>query len=65
MVHFDLDPSDVLVGDFDTDDGQVGLIPILKIADLGLSEFLEPLFDDNQSNLRRQGKRHSEMLPPN
>ncbi|KAJ9156789.1 hypothetical protein NKR19_g4191 [Coniochaeta hoffmannii] len=39
MVHFDLDPLNVLVGDFD--DGEHSTAPVVKIADLGLARVVD------------------------
>ncbi|KAK3989892.1 hypothetical protein QBC44DRAFT_395343 [Cladorrhinum sp. PSN332] len=39
LVHFDLDPTNILVGDFNVGpDKAHSMIPVLKIADLGLME---------------------------
>jgi hypothetical protein len=36
----------VLVGDRDTTDGHIGLTPLLKLHDFGISEFVQPHFND-------------------
>lgn len=38
LVHFDLDPKNVLVGDFDEDEHKE--VPVVKIADLGLAQIV-------------------------
>ncbi|ROV98751.1 hypothetical protein VMCG_06765 [Cytospora schulzeri] len=62
MVHMDLDPQNIFVGEFDRQDHQV--MPSFKIADLGLSERPkgELHTDDLEEerylwSLRRRGKR--------
>lgn len=44
MVHFDLDPLNVLVGDFDDDGGEHIAAPVVKIGDLGLAQNVDLQF---------------------
>lgn len=58
IVHFDLDMTNVLVGDYDTDEHNI--LPIAKIADLGLCEPFDGHgwgASDHLWSCRRQGKR--------
>ncbi|KAK4449672.1 kinase-like domain-containing protein [Podospora aff. communis PSN243] len=72
LVHFDLDPQNVLVGDFDYSDGRRedvhSIAPVLKIADLGYarSKAQEPdVFDDplRLNTIARSGGKLGYMVP--
>jgi len=57
FVHFDLDPLNILVGDFDTIfKGGHNFTPILKIGDLGLGEKTDKLKQDPIGIWRSRGK---------
>ncbi|KAL2284732.1 hypothetical protein FJTKL_08812 [Diaporthe vaccinii] len=45
LVHFDIDPDNVLIGDFESDPGSHTheIVPIFKIADLGVARSAEEL----------------------
>lgn len=58
MVHMDLDPHKTLVGDFDRQD--YPLVPVLKVADLGLSG--RPR-NDTCGGTRRRGQEQLFFLP--
>jgi hypothetical protein len=59
MVHFDLDPLNILVGDFD--DHEHNIVPVVKIADLGLAQNVDMQFRLKSRRMwesRRLGKLH-------
>ncbi|KAB5511509.1 kinase-like domain-containing protein [Coniochaeta sp. 2T2.1] len=58
LVHFDLDPQNILIGDCD-EGWEHEIVPILKIADLGLSRVVDPELKadvDEMWGSRRAGK---------
>ncbi|KAB5545793.1 kinase-like domain-containing protein [Coniochaeta sp. 2T2.1] len=58
LVHFDLDPQNILIGDCD-EGWEHEIVPILKIADLGLSRVVDPELRadvDEMWGSRRAGK---------
>ncbi|KAH8904774.1 kinase-like protein [Coniochaeta sp. PMI_546] len=57
MVHFDLDPQNILIGDFDGDEHSI--LPVVKIADLGLCLNVDIRFRNDPHRMwaaRRRGK---------
>ncbi|OIW26993.1 hypothetical protein CONLIGDRAFT_494166 [Coniochaeta ligniaria NRRL 30616] len=59
LVHFDLDPQNILVGDYDDDEHSV--LPVVKIADLGLCHDVDILMRTNALDMwgtRKIGKFH-------
>lgn len=42
LVHFDIDPSNILVGSFNPQEGGHDMVPIHKISDLGEAQFFGP-----------------------
>jgi serine/threonine protein kinase len=57
MVHFDLDTKNILIGDFDEDEHSI--IPVMKIADLGLCQNVDLRFRNDAYKMwstRRYGK---------
>ncbi|KAJ4403108.1 hypothetical protein N0V82_010703 [Gnomoniopsis sp. IMI 355080] len=59
MVHFDLDPQNALVGNFEEAGGPHENVPIVKIADPGLAIIMDDNVRNNEAtlwNLRCRGK---------
>ncbi|KAI1485394.1 kinase-like domain-containing protein [Biscogniauxia mediterranea] len=56
-VHFDLDPANIFMFEFDTDSPEHDLAPIIKIADFGLSEEVKTEKRDTYyTKMRYKGK---------
>ncbi|KAI0121024.1 kinase-like domain-containing protein [Xylariales sp. AK1849] len=57
LVHFDIDPQNVLVGSLDAEHEEHDLAPVLKLGDFGLAEYVrKEETDEYYAGFRRRGK---------